>query len=94
MIDLNIVVDNKSRKFGSATSYIVGYVRDHEGNVLGALFTDKEIKNALERAGKNPEDVPAYEEGTGDPVPGVVDVPDEPVEIPGFFGRLFRWFGL
>jgi len=48
--------ENKDRIFGSAKNYIPCYINDEYGNMKQALFTDIEIKKALERGNKNPED--------------------------------------
>jgi hypothetical protein len=53
-----IEVENKDRKFGSATSYIAIQVEDANGrNERCILFTEAEIAKAEERAKKNPEDL-------------------------------------
>jgi hypothetical protein len=53
-----IEVENKDRKFGSATSYIAVQVEDEDGsNERCILFTQDEINKACERAKKNPEDL-------------------------------------
>lgn len=64
MINLGVVVENKNRKFGSALGYYVGYIKEVDGTINAGLFTEKEIAQALERASKNPEDVPVYVEKT------------------------------
>ena len=51
-------VRNTARKFGSAQDYYPVLV--HLPNVSRpALFTEREIMEAIERARQNPEDVPA-----------------------------------
>lgn len=53
-----IEVDNKDRKFGSATSYIAVQVEDEDGsNERCILFTQDEINKAHERSKRNPEDL-------------------------------------
>ena len=61
-IDLEEKVENKDRRFGSATEYYPATV------IIGrlhrpALFTPRQIGEALERAKSNPEDVPKPEPG-------------------------------
>ena len=52
-------VFNQKRKFGSSDSYYVGYVKI-EGNVdlSPIIFTADELHNVIDRAIKNPEDMP------------------------------------
>ena len=53
-----MIVDNKSRKFGSADVYVAIQVEDEEGqNERCILFTVDEIRRAEDRAKKNPEDL-------------------------------------
>lgn len=52
-------VDNTERKFGSAQAYYPAVL--HTEGVAGdipMLFTGQQIDEAMERAAKNPEDVP------------------------------------
>jgi hypothetical protein len=55
-------VENKARKFGSWKNYVAAIVVDEEGNEHPALFTRHAIERAVDRAKKNPEDLP---EATG-----------------------------
>lgn len=57
MINLNVKVDNSSRKFGSAPYYYYSKV-EHNGEIVHALFTETEVNNAMDRAILNPEDLP------------------------------------
>lgn len=50
-------VENKDRKFGSATEYFPCYIIRLDGTEAPALFTQHQIEEAVERAEKNPEDV-------------------------------------
>lgn len=58
IINMNEVVDNKERKFGSALQYYPAKVKTKTGESKVALFTDNELKIAMERAEINPEDIP------------------------------------
>ena len=51
-------VDNKEMKFGETTEYFPARVEYSDSDIKNALFTENEIKVAIERANKNPEDVP------------------------------------
>lgn len=51
-------VDNQDRKFGSALEYFPCYVVDEDGNNIPALFTEDQIATAIQRAHRNPEDIP------------------------------------
>jgi hypothetical protein len=51
-------VKNKDRKFGSNKEYYPSYVELEDGRKVPALFTKHQIQEAMERAEKNPEDVP------------------------------------
>ena len=62
-IEMNEMVENKSRKFGSNLNYYPAYIYDEEGNKHEALFTADQLETAMERAQSNPEDMP--EEYTG-----------------------------
>lgn len=56
-IDAGQPVVNSSRKFGSAQLYFRGDVRTARGDVLPALFTSDQLRDAIDRAATNPEDV-------------------------------------
>lgn len=51
-------VDNKDRKFGSALKYQPVLLVDEDGNEIPALFTEDQIATAVQRALRNPEDIP------------------------------------
>ncbi len=51
------VIVNKDRKFGAALFYYPVIIENEVGERAGALFTEKELNDALERAERNPEDV-------------------------------------
>jgi len=51
-------VDNMDRKFGSCPSYYPSYIIRVDGNEVPALFTIDQINDAIERANRNPEDMP------------------------------------
>ena len=51
-------VDNKGRSFGSCSSYYPAYVVMVDGKEVPALFTIDQLNNAMERANRNPEDMP------------------------------------
>lgn len=55
---LDEVVSNEDRKFGANMYYYPCIVVDAEGNEHNALFTADQIEVALDRASKNPEDIP------------------------------------
>ncbi len=57
-IYLSEVVENKDRKFGSATEYFPCIIVDFDGKEHNALFTTSPIERATERADKNVEDMP------------------------------------
>ncbi len=50
-------VENKERKFGSTLNYYPAYIVMSDGEELPALFTSDQLKDAMERAAKNPEDL-------------------------------------
>jgi hypothetical protein len=52
------VVNNTERKFGEALEYFPVEVENKDGQTVWAMFTENEIKNAIERAEKNKEDIP------------------------------------
>jgi len=54
-------VPNTARIFGSGLSYYPVMIEDGDGNETQALFTRAQIKEAKERAARNPEDLPAEE---------------------------------
>lgn len=58
IIKMNEVVDNTERKFGEALEYYPVRVKTKEGEDSWAMFTENEIKDAMERASKNKEDIP------------------------------------
>lgn len=47
---------NIGRRFGAAPAYYPAYVIAHDGKKHRALFTDKQIEIAIERAAINPEE--------------------------------------
>jgi len=51
-------VDNKDRKFGSNSEYYYIRVQRENNDEVALLFTEHEIKVALDRAEKNTEDLP------------------------------------
>ena len=53
------IVENTSRRFGSAEDYCVVYVQV-DGEVVPLMMTPRECGMALDRAAKNPEDMPGY----------------------------------
>lgn len=57
MIDLTKQTDNTDRRFGSARHCHGCVVRTRHGDVA-ALFTDRQIDEAIQRAEANPEDAP------------------------------------
>lgn len=57
-IYLNEKVDNQDRKFGSSNEYYPCRLEDEDGNDVNALFTKDQIATAVQRALRNPEDVP------------------------------------
>lgn len=50
-------VENKDRKFGSDLSYYPVMIIDRDANRTPALFTRAQVKEAKDRAKKNPEDI-------------------------------------
>lgn len=50
---------NRNRKFGAASFYYPSRVVRANGTVVGALFTEAEINNAISRARANGEDFTA-----------------------------------
>lgn len=57
-IFLNEKVENTERKFGSALEYQPLYVVMADGSEVPAMFTIDAIEDAIDRASRNPEDVP------------------------------------
>lgn len=57
-IFLSEEVENTERKFGSTTRYLPAYIVDEGENEVAAMFTEHEIRVAVERALENPEDMP------------------------------------
>jgi hypothetical protein len=53
-----VEVHNQEGKFGSADTYYAIRLQLENGEEKTALFTEHELKTAVERAEKNPEDVP------------------------------------
>ncbi len=51
-------LQNKERKFGSNLNYYPAKVHLVDGKEMSALFTLDQIKDAMERAMRNPEDLP------------------------------------
>ncbi len=51
-------VKNRDRRFGSCLEYYPTKVIMPSGEEKPALFTRDQIKDALDRAARNPEDVP------------------------------------
>lgn len=54
----NEVVYNREKHAAADRFYYPAYVRKHDGTYVPAMFTDSDIERAIERASKNPEDVP------------------------------------
>lgn len=52
------VIFNKDRKFGSARYYFPCKVTNAKGEEKPAMFSGSQIKLAIARADKNPEDFP------------------------------------
>ncbi len=53
-----IKVKNKKKVSHLASEfYHSTWIKLHDGRVVPVLFTDNEIEDALERAGRNPEDI-------------------------------------
>lgn len=53
-----LLVENKDKKFGAADQYFAVWVENSKGKEFPLLFTEREINIAIDRANKNPEDVP------------------------------------
>ena len=58
VIDKRERVSNSERKFGSAKEYYPCKVILEDGTETVAMFTENEMHWAIDRANKNPEDVP------------------------------------
>lgn len=50
-------VENKDRRFGQATGYYPCMI-DRGSDSVPALFTVDQVRDAMSRAGSNPEDLP------------------------------------
>jgi len=57
-IDMNEIVNNTERKFGSWLHYYPSKVITEKGEDKHALFTQDQINEAIARAERNPEDIP------------------------------------
>ncbi len=57
MIDLGKSIKNTERKFGSVDVYFFSPVRLPTGEVVYALFTEREVATAVKRAEGNLEDI-------------------------------------
>jgi len=53
-----ILVENKDKKFGAAHEYYAVWVQNTKGKEYPLLFTERELRVAIDRAEKNPEDIP------------------------------------
>jgi hypothetical protein len=51
-------VENTERTFGSQKTYFPLKIQNEDGEISVALFTKDQIDVAIERAGRNPEDIP------------------------------------
>lgn len=51
-------LENKDRRFGACQEYIPALVTEERGAEVPALFTAHELDKAIERAARNPEDIP------------------------------------
>ena len=51
-------VRNGERKFGAAPLYYPCMLVDNDGSEIPMLLTSNQLKVAMERASKNPEDLP------------------------------------
>ena len=51
-------VENKDRKFGSNLGWYAAEIIGKKGEKIPAFFTEADIRDAVIRAQKNPEDVP------------------------------------
>lgn len=57
-IRLDELVENKDRKFGANNYYYPCKIVFDNGDEFNALFTKDQIEVAIERAYRNPEDMP------------------------------------
>lgn len=55
---LDEAVDNKERKFGASDEYFPVRVVTEDGQTINALFTQDQLATAIQRALRNPEDIP------------------------------------
>lgn len=53
-----VIVANQKPKPGANKQYLALRLQLPSGKELSALFTEKQVKDAISRAAKNPEDVP------------------------------------
>ena len=53
-----LLVENKDKKFGAADEYYAVWVENTKGKEFPLLFTERELNIAIDRAEKNPEDIP------------------------------------
>lgn len=60
-IRMDEILINKKRKFGGAKYYYPCTIIDENGVNHDALFTKNQLKVAMKRAGRNPEDIPEKE---------------------------------
>lgn len=51
-------VENRERRFGSNLSYYPAFIKAVSGQEVPALFTADQLNDAIERAARNPEDIP------------------------------------
>lgn len=58
IIYLSSIVENKNAHRLANGEYYLVYVSDDEGILFPALFTQREVSQAMLRAEKNPEDAP------------------------------------
>jgi hypothetical protein len=52
------LVSNTDRRFGSERAYVPALIENEVGDFHPALFTPKQIQEAIDRARANPEDSP------------------------------------
>ena len=50
--------ENKAHKFGETNGYTFISIISHSGKELPGFLTDSQIREALQRAKRNPEDIP------------------------------------
>jgi len=53
-----LLVENKDKKFGAADQYYAVWVENTKGKEFPLLITERELNIAIDRAEKNPEDIP------------------------------------